>query len=57
MLAGKDFTYVDSSGTTITARSENLLRSFLNSITVTVPAVVIPILVGGLLYVLPDGVI
>jgi alpha-glucoside transport system permease protein len=47
VLTGKDFTFVDSSGTTITARSENLLRSFLNSITVTIPAVVIPILIAA----------
>jgi len=47
VLAGKDYTYVDSEGTRITARTENLVRAFLNSVTVTVPAVVIPILIAA----------
>ncbi len=47
VLAGKDFSYVDASGNRVTARTENLSQAFLNSITVTVPAVVIPILIAA----------
>jgi alpha-glucoside transport system permease protein len=47
VLVGKDYTYVDAQGTQVTARSENLLRAFLNSVTVTIPAVVIPILIAA----------
>jgi len=47
VLAGQDYTYVDAEGTTITARTENLVRAFLNSVTVTVPAVFIPILIAA----------
>ena len=47
VLIGKDFTYVEADGTQVTARSENLVRAFLNSITVTIPAVVIPILIAA----------
>jgi alpha-glucoside transport system permease protein len=47
VLAGKDITYVDSEGRKVTIRSENLLRAFLNSVTVTIPAVVIPILIAA----------
>jgi alpha-glucoside transport system permease protein len=47
VLAGKDITYVDAEGRTVTIRSENLLRAFLNSVTVTIPAVVIPILIAA----------
>jgi alpha-glucoside transport system permease protein len=47
VLAGKDLTYVDAEGRTVTIRSENLLRAFLNSVTVTIPAVVIPILIAA----------
>ena len=47
VLAGKDFTYKDAQGRTVTIRSENLLRAFLNSVTVTIPAVVIPILIAA----------
>ena len=47
VLAGKDLTYVDATGRTVTIRSENLVRAFLNSVTVTIPAVVIPILIAA----------
>jgi alpha-glucoside transport system permease protein len=47
VLIGKDFTYVQADGTEVTARTENLVRAFLNSITVTIPAVVIPILIAA----------
>jgi alpha-glucoside transport system permease protein len=47
VLAGKNFTYVDAQGNRVTAQSENLVRAFLNSVTVTIPAVVIPILIAA----------
>jgi len=46
VLIGKDFTYVQADGTQVTARTENLVQAFLNSVTVTIPAVVIPILIA-----------
>ncbi len=47
VLAGKNYTYKDAQGNTVTARTENLVRAFLNSVTVTIPAVVIPILIAA----------
>jgi len=47
VLIGKDYTYVDSKGVENTARTENLSRAILNSIAVTIPAVVIPILIAA----------
>lgn len=47
VLAGKDYTYVTADGTKVTARTENLVLAFLNSMTVTIPAVVIPILIAA----------
>jgi len=47
VLIGKDYTYVDAAGNQKTARTENLSRAILNSIAVTIPAVVIPILIAA----------
>jgi alpha-glucoside transport system permease protein len=47
VLIGKDYTYVDAKGAKVTARTENLSRAILNSIAVTIPAVVIPILIAA----------
>jgi alpha-glucoside transport system permease protein len=47
VLIGKDYTYVNQEGREVTARSQNLLRAFANSLTVTVPAVAIPILIAA----------
>ncbi len=47
VLGGKPFTYIDDEGNKITERSDNLVGAFLNSLTVTVPAVVIPILIAA----------
>jgi alpha-glucoside transport system permease protein len=47
VLIGKDYTYVNAEGRRVTARSQNLILAFLNSLTVTVPAVVIPILIAA----------
>ncbi|MCF7952545.1 MAG: carbohydrate ABC transporter permease [Spirochaetales bacterium] len=47
VLVGKDFTYVNSEGQEVTERSDNMISAFLNSVTVTIPAVVIPILIAA----------
>ncbi|MFP4562268.1 MAG: carbohydrate ABC transporter permease [Spirochaetia bacterium] len=47
VLAGKDFTFVNSEGETVRASGDNMLSAFLNSLTVTIPAVVIPILIAA----------
>jgi len=47
VLAGKDFTYVTAEGQEVTERSDNMISAFLNSVTVTIPAVVIPILIAA----------
>jgi alpha-glucoside transport system permease protein len=47
VLIGKDYTFVDAQGNQRTARTENLTRAILNSLAVTVPAVVIPILIAA----------
>jgi alpha-glucoside transport system permease protein len=47
VLGGSKFTFVDSSGKTIRATGDNLSRAFLNSLTVTIPSVIIPILIAA----------
>jgi len=47
VLEGKQFTYVTADGNTVTDQSENMVGAFLNSLTVTIPAVVIPILIAA----------
>lgn len=47
VLAGKDFTFVNAEGETVRASGDNMLSAFLNSMTVTIPAVVIPILIAA----------
>lgn len=47
VLGGQEFTYTTADGTEVTERSENMVGAFLNSLTVTVPAVVIPILIAA----------
>ncbi len=47
VLGGKEFTYIDAQDNEVTERSENLLGAFLNSLTVVVPSVVIPILIAA----------
>jgi alpha-glucoside transport system permease protein len=47
VLLGKDVSFVDSEGNTVEASGDNLGRAFLNSLTVTVPATVIPILIAA----------
>jgi alpha-glucoside transport system permease protein len=47
VLLGKDVTFVNAEGEEIEASGDNLSRAFLNSLTVTVPATVIPILIAA----------
>ncbi|MGD8244945.1 MAG: carbohydrate ABC transporter permease [Anaerolineae bacterium] len=47
VLLGKDVSFVDSEGNVIEASGDNLGRAFLNSMTVTVPATIIPILIAA----------
>lgn len=47
VLGGKEYTYVDSSGETVTASGDNMTGAFLNTLTVTIPATIIPILIAA----------
>ena len=47
VLGGKETTIVTESGETETVSGENMVQAFLNSLTVTVPAVAIPLLVAA----------
>ncbi|MCK5157026.1 MAG: carbohydrate ABC transporter permease [Spirochaetales bacterium] len=47
VLGGKPFSYVTAEGVKVTERSDNMLGAFLNSLTVTIPSVVIPILIAA----------
>jgi alpha-glucoside transport system permease protein len=47
VLLGKDVSFTDSEGNVIEASGDNLSRAFLNSLTVTVPATIIPILIAA----------
>ena len=44
VLGGSQYTFVDSAGNTVRASGDNLSRAFINSFTVTIPPVIIPIL-------------
>ncbi|MFN8477646.1 MAG: carbohydrate ABC transporter permease [Kouleothrix sp.] len=46
VLFGQEFTITQPDGTTKTERGEDMSRAFLNSLTVTIPATVIPILLA-----------
>jgi alpha-glucoside transport system permease protein len=46
VLLGQQFTYTLADGTTKTERGEDMSKAFINSLTVTIPATVIPILVA-----------
>jgi alpha-glucoside transport system permease protein len=46
VLLGQQFTYTQADGTTRTEQGENMSKAFINSLTVTIPATVIPILVA-----------
>lgn len=47
ILAGKDFEIRQADGTTTTVRGDDFVGAFLNSVTVTVPATIIPILIAA----------
>ena len=47
VMGGKPFTYVNTNGDKVTERGDNMLGAFLNSITVTIPSVIIPILIAA----------
>ncbi|MDJ0914862.1 MAG: carbohydrate ABC transporter permease [Desulfobacterales bacterium] len=47
VLSGKTITLVDHEGNKQTVKGDNLNRAFLNSLTVSIPAVVIPILIAS----------
>jgi hypothetical protein len=46
VLLGQQFTYTQADGTTKTEQGEDMSKAFINSLTVTIPATVIPILVA-----------
>jgi alpha-glucoside transport system permease protein len=47
VLGGREYIIQNADGSTETVQGENLLNAFLNSLTVTVPSTVIPILVAA----------
>ena len=47
VLGGKDYTFYNTEGNLVTASGDNLTRAFLNSLTVTIPSVIIPILIAA----------
>ena len=47
VLGGRGYTYVDSQGNTVRASGDNLSQAFVNSLTVTIPSVIIPILIAA----------
>ncbi|MBC8162659.1 MAG: carbohydrate ABC transporter permease [Roseiflexaceae bacterium] len=47
VLLGQQYTYALADGTTRTEQGENMSKAFINSITVTIPATVIPILLAA----------
>ena len=47
VLGGSKYTFIDSSGNEVRATGDNLSRAFVNSLTVTIPSVIIPILIAS----------
>ncbi len=47
VLAGKDYTFTNAEGKEVRASGDSLLTAFLNSLTVTIPAMIIPILIAA----------
>jgi alpha-glucoside transport system permease protein len=47
VLLGQQFTFTQEDGSTKTEQGENMVNSFINSLTVTIPATVIPILIAA----------
>ncbi|MDX9915227.1 MAG: carbohydrate ABC transporter permease [Sphaerochaeta sp.] len=47
VLGGSKYTFVDAAGRTVRASGDNLSRAFINSLTVTIPSVIIPLLIAS----------
>jgi alpha-glucoside transport system permease protein len=47
VLIGQQYTYTQADGSTKTEQGENMVNAFINSLTVTIPATVIPILLAA----------
>ncbi|MCK6579186.1 MAG: carbohydrate ABC transporter permease [Anaerolineae bacterium] len=47
VLAGREYEIRNTDGTTTTVQGDNLMGAFLNSLTVTIPATIIPILIAA----------
>lgn len=47
VLLGREYTYTQADGSTKTEKGENMSKSFINSLTVAIPATVIPILLAA----------
>jgi len=47
VLLGQQYTFTNPDGSTRTEKGENMGKAFINSLTVTIPATVIPILVAA----------
>jgi alpha-glucoside transport system permease protein len=47
VLGGQETTIVNTAGEQVTVRGEDMTQAFLNSVTVTIPAVIIPLLVAA----------
>lgn len=47
VIVGQNYTYQDASGNTINDKGENMLNSFVSSLTVAIPATIIPILIAA----------
>ncbi|MFA5447469.1 MAG: carbohydrate ABC transporter permease [Sphaerochaeta sp.] len=47
VLGGSRYTFVDAAGKTVRASGDNLSRAFINSLTVTIPSVIIPLLIAS----------
>jgi len=47
VLLGQQYTYEQADGTTKTEQGENMGKAFLNSLTVAIPATIIPILIAA----------
>ncbi|MDC7247448.1 MAG: carbohydrate ABC transporter permease [Sphaerochaetaceae bacterium] len=47
VLGGSSYTFVDSAGNIVRASGDNLSQAFLNSLTVTIPSVIIPLLIAS----------
>ncbi|HPZ16743.1 MAG TPA: carbohydrate ABC transporter permease, partial [Sphaerochaeta sp.] len=47
VLGGSTYTFVDAAGKTVRSSGDNLSQAFINSLTVTIPSVIIPLLIAS----------